>query len=86
MKYIRIPTNDNIPEMRLPVTDENIARAPLISVTGKYEIIDDGGPEPPTIEGLASENKLLKQQVSALTDQQSFYDDCIAEMATVVYA
>lgn len=46
MKYIKIPTNDEIPELRLPVTDENIARAPLISVTGKYEIIDDGKPEP----------------------------------------
>lgn len=46
MKYIKIPTNDDIPELRLPVTDENIARAPLISVTGEYEIIDDGKPEP----------------------------------------
>ena len=46
MKYIKIPTNDEIPELWLPVTDENIARAPLISVTGKYEIIDDGKPEP----------------------------------------
>lgn len=46
MKYIKIPTNDEIPELRLPVTDENIARAPLISVTGEYEIIDDGEPEP----------------------------------------
>lgn len=32
------------------------------------------------------ENKLLKAQVSATTDQQSFYEDCIAEMAEVVYA
>ena len=46
MKYIKIPTNDEIPELWLPVTDENIARAPLISVTGEYEIIDDGKPEP----------------------------------------
>lgn len=46
MKYIKIQTNDEIPELWLPVTDENIARAPLISVTGKYEIIDDGEPEP----------------------------------------
>ena len=41
---------------------------------------------PPTNEELAAENKRLKQQVSALTDQQSFYEDCIAEMAMVVYA
>ena len=32
------------------------------------------------------ENKLLKAQVSAATDQQAFYEDCIAEMAEVVYA
>lgn len=41
---------------------------------------------PPTNDELAAENKLLKQQVSALTEQQSFYEDCIAEMAAVVYA
>ena len=41
---------------------------------------------PPTAAELAAENKLLRQQVSALTEQQSFYEDCIAEMATVVYA
>lgn len=41
---------------------------------------------PPTSDELAAENKLLKQQISALTEQQSFYEDCIAEMASVVYA
>lgn len=41
---------------------------------------------PPTTTDLAAENKLLKQQVSALTEQQSFYEDCIAEMAAIVYA
>ena len=35
---------------------------------------------------LESENAKLKQQVSALAEQQSFYEDCIAEMASVVYA
>lgn len=35
---------------------------------------------------LESENAKLKQQVSALADQQSFYEDCIAEMAEIVYA
>lgn len=59
------------------------------SYNGEYTIEDDGEPEPvipPTNDELAAENKLLKQQVSALTEQQSFYEDCIAEMATVVYA
>lgn len=35
---------------------------------------------------LESENKLLKEQVSAQADQAEFYEDCIAEMAAVVYA
>ena len=47
---------------------------------------DYGYTAPPSNEELAAENRLLRQQVSALTDQQSFYEDCIAEMAAVVYA
>lgn len=79
MKYIKIPTNDEIPELRLPVTDENIARAPLISVTGEYEIIDDGEPEPPTIEELAAESKLLKEQVSTQSAVASITFVALAE-------
>lgn len=41
---------------------------------------------PKTNAELESENAKLKQQISALADQQSFYEDCIAEMAEVVYA
>lgn len=41
---------------------------------------------PKTNAELESENAKLKQQISALTEQQSFYEDCIAEMAEVVYA
>lgn len=47
-------------------------------------------PPPPTTEervaALEAENKLLKEQVSAQADQAEFYEDCIAEMAAVVYA
>ena len=87
MKYLRIPTHDDISELILLWTAENEAKAKELSVDGTYEIFDDGEPElPPTNDELASENKLLKQQVSALTEQQSFYEDCIAEMASVVYA
>ena len=41
---------------------------------------------PKTNADLESENAKLKQQISALADQQSFYEDCIAEMAEIVYA
>lgn len=41
---------------------------------------------PKTNAELENENAKLKQQVSALAEQQTFYEDCIAEMASVVYA
>lgn len=47
-------------------------------------------PEPPTteerVEKLETENKLLREQVSAQADQVEFYEECIAEMAAIVYA
>ena len=38
------------------------------------------------ISQLASEKKLLTAQVQALSDRNDFMEDCIAEMATIVYA
>ena len=35
---------------------------------------------------LESENDLLKQQVKAASEQNEFLEDCIAEMAGIVYA
>ena len=35
---------------------------------------------------LESENDLLKQQLKAASDQNDFLEDCIAEMAAIVYA
>lgn len=48
-------------------------------------------PEPePTIEdrltALEQENNLLRAQIQAASDQNEFLEDCIAEMAGVVYA
>lgn len=47
-------------------------------------------PEPPTtderVAKLEAENKLLREQVSAQADQAEFYENCIAEMAKIVYA
>ena len=42
-------------------------------------------PEPPTNNELAAENKLLKAQVVAMSDRNDFMEECIAEMATLVY-
>ena len=41
--------------------------------------------KPTTIEDLEQENKLLKAQLQAQTDRSDFIEDCIAEMAGVVY-
>lgn len=35
---------------------------------------------------LTDENNLLKAQVQALTNQNDFLEDCITEMAQIVYA
>ena len=41
--------------------------------------------KPTTIEDLKKENKLLKAQLQAPTERSDFIEDCIAEMAGVVY-
>lgn len=45
---------------------------------------------PPTIDErvttLETDNNLLKQQLKAASDQNEFLEDCIAEMAEIVYA
>lgn len=38
------------------------------------------------VETLEAENALLKQQVTALSDQNDFHEDLIVELANVVYA
>jgi hypothetical protein len=35
---------------------------------------------------LRAENKLLKEQVSALSTQADFHEECLVEMANLVYA
>lgn len=70
-------------------TKDAEASAAREAYNGEYTIEDDGQPEPvvpPTTDELAAENKLLKQQVSALTDQNDFQEDLIVELANVIYA
>lgn len=43
-------------------------------------------PTPDPIEALQEENKLLKSQVQALSDQNDFQEELIVELANVVYA
>ena len=41
---------------------------------------------PPSNDELAAENKLLKEQVAALSDQNDFQEELIVELANIVYA
>lgn len=50
------------------------------------KLSNDELPQLSPIEELQKENKLLKAQVQALTDQGEFQDDLIAELAMIVYA
>lgn len=63
----------------------------LTDLTKIDEIIpDDSGdqlsPSEKRIADLESDNNLLKQQLQAASDQNDFLEDCIAEMAEIVYA
>ena len=47
---------------------------------------DSAASQAQRIAELEEENKTLKAQVSAQSEQMDFYEECIAEMASVVYA
>ena len=62
---------------------------------GYIEVLDSNGhhtykkvenPTETRVETLESDNNLLKQQLKAASDQNEFLEDCIAEMAEIVYA
>lgn len=60
--------------------------------TDSYQppVVEDPSIHPPTLDErvttLETDNNLLKQQLQAASDQNDFLEDCIAEMAEIVYA
>lgn len=76
------------------VEGEGGVTASVTPNTESWEAWKASLPEPtdpaPTVEdrmaALEAENKLLTAQVAAQSDQLDFYEDCIAEMASIVYA
>lgn len=55
--------------------------------TGTFYPEDSTPPEPaPTLESLSTENTKLKAQLKLQSEHQTFIEDCILEMADVVYA
>lgn len=80
---IGIYTQDGIPRYKLV---ENAAQE---RTEKEIQADRDAVPEPvipPTNAELEAENKMLRAQLQAATDRQDFIEDCIAEMAMVVYA
>lgn len=65
---------------------QETAAADEIAAWEKEHPAPEVKPAPKSNAELEAENATLRQQVSALADQQSFYEDCIAEMAEIVYA
>lgn len=58
-------------------------------VNGELVWVLDSTQTPTTedrVTELEAENKLLTAQIEAQSDQLDFYEDCIAEMANIVYA
>lgn len=84
-----IPEGMNIPDT-FPFVDIEVDGQIVISMTAGTVPDPEPEPEPePTVyecvSELKSENKLLKAQLQAQTDRTDFLEDCIAEMASVVY-
>ena len=71
--------------------DSNLALAQAEAWPGSVTVErvpeEERPPEaPPSNEELATENKLLKEQVAALSDQNDFQEELIVELANIVYA
>ena len=91
-----VDDNGNVMTEEYTETEVVIEKRPykVHAVTSMTDgIVPEPGPEPgnvPTIDervaGLEVENAMLKAQINAQSDQMDFYEDCIAEMAMVVYA
>ena len=85
-----IPEDMEIPET-FPFINVEATDGVVTAMTAGTVPEPEPKPEPePTVDErvkkLETENKLLREQVSAQADQAEFYEDCIAEMAAIVYA
>lgn len=69
-----ISTQESYNAVYSPVTDKTYP-------VGEFFVEEDDD-----AAALRAENKLLKAQVQAQTERSDFIEDCIAEMAGVVYA
>lgn len=71
-----------------PIASSDHVDAPLwIEITeDEYNKLISQKTDTERIQDLETDNNLLKQQLKAASDQNEFLEDCIAEMAEIVYA
>ena len=92
MNYCIVNADGIIENIIVCESDEVAAQFGAVASYDGAAIGEAYSPPPPLptteerVTALEAENKLLKEQVSAQADQAEFYEDCIAEMAAVVYA
>ena len=65
------------------VTD---SKGNLVDVIKTADKPEPEAPKPDPVTELQTENKALKAQVAALTESQQFLEECLVEMAEIVYA
>ena len=67
---------------------EDYADGKYLYIDGEFVLNPDYVPPDisPTTEELAKENEMMKAQIQAQSDQMDFYEECIIEMAEIVYA
>lgn len=65
------------------VTDEE---GNLVDVVKNDVVVKVPEPKPSPIEVLQDENRTLKAQVQALSESNFFLEECLVEMAEIVYA
>lgn len=64
-----------------PYSSENLEKAKSEAYNGEIAIEDDGQPEPEP-----SREEKLEAKIKALTETNAMLEECIVEMAAVVYA
>lgn len=83
--YLPMPLTDDRGVYRYKLADGHAVERTQAEMDGDYTAQPETS-APMTNAELEAENTMLKAQVKAVADRNEFVEDCIAEMATVVYA
>lgn len=83
--YLPMPLTDDRGVYRYKLADGHAVERTQAEMDGEYTVQPETS-APMTNAELEAENTMLKAQVKAVADRNEFVEDCIAEMATVVYA